>query len=144
MDTPIQTEFRLHVFGNHFRQLDFCRMQILAGGLWQDVDLSFQDVIQAFVAITEIDRRIPHLEIQVRFSGRVIHVTPFAMRENIGMFDIMDSIAKRTVFRFVRQQLSVIRHLLPGMQLILGHFHSFKRDRISIIKERPCVKAAFW
>ena len=51
-------------------ELDLLAMQILARDLRQAVELALQRVVQALVAVAEIDGRVPHLQVEIRRGPR--------------------------------------------------------------------------
>lgn len=51
---------------DHRRQLDLLTMQILTGELRQAAQLLDERLVEANVGVPEIDRRIPHLKIEIR------------------------------------------------------------------------------
>ena len=64
-------------------ELDLGRVQVLARDLRQRVDLALQHVVQARVGIAEVDRRVPHLQIEVRHAARVEQVAALAALEDL-------------------------------------------------------------
>src|ERR1700756_3085870 len=80
-------------------------MQVLAGQLRQRVDLMLQCIIETAVLIAEIDRRVPHLKIEVRDSLIVKQVTAVASRENLRRVRVMNGIAVRTVTAVFLQEI---------------------------------------
>ena len=58
-------EFLLGIAGDDRRELDLLAVQILRGDLRQRVELAFHGVGEALVLVAEVDRRVPHLQVEV-------------------------------------------------------------------------------
>ncbi|RMO59452.1 hypothetical protein ALQ29_05598 [Pseudomonas marginalis pv. marginalis] len=102
--TTVEAEFFLGVDRDHFRQLDLAFVQVLAGDLRQGVDLLFQRVVQARVGVAEVDRRVPHLQVEVGLVFGVPHIGAFATAENTWRLDVVDGVAIGAVFGFFIQK----------------------------------------
>ena len=100
----VEAEFLLGVHRDHFRQLDLALVQVLAGDLRQGVDLLFQRVVQARVGVAEVDRRVPHLQVEVGLVFGVPHVGAFAAAENTRRLDVVNGVAVGAVLGFFIQK----------------------------------------
>ena len=83
-------------------------MQILASQLWQLVQLCLQRIDDRFVAIPEIDRRVPHLQIKVSLIVSVIEKAAFAALEEFGYRRVVHSIPVGTVLRLFLAEFFLI------------------------------------
>jgi hypothetical protein len=79
-----------------FRELDLFSVQILAGELRQFVDLLLERIVDAFVAVAEIDGGVPHLEIEIGCFVPIVKIAPFTTFKNVRFFSVMDRVAMRT------------------------------------------------
>ena len=65
VDAALEAELALGGLGQHGGQLDLLAVQILARHLRQPVELAPRRLVEALVAVAEIDGRIPHLQVEV-------------------------------------------------------------------------------
>ncbi len=83
----------LGVLRDHFRQLDLGWVQILAGHLRQRVQLALHDLGQALVLVAEVDRRVPHLQVEELGALGVVHERAFAAGEELRVGQVVHRIA---------------------------------------------------
>jgi hypothetical protein len=57
-------ELGLGIQRNNSCKLDFLAVEILARDLWQPIELSLGGFVQTLVAVTEVYRRVPHLQVE--------------------------------------------------------------------------------
>ena len=93
MNPSLAPELALGVLGDHGRQFHLFAVQVLRGDLRQPVELPMCGVVQAFVAIAEIDGGIPHLQIEKRRAGLIVDVGAFAFLEEFRFCRVVDRIA---------------------------------------------------
>ncbi|MNS87056.1 hypothetical protein D3C72_1209850 [compost metagenome] len=108
MHTALLAPFFFGILCNEFGKLDFGGMQILACDLRQLPKLLDHPVFKTFILVAKIHGRIPHLQVQIRYAGVVIHVAAVAAGKYLGWIDVVDSVAKRAILCFVSQQLGGI------------------------------------
>ncbi len=134
MHATLQAELLLRVDGNRLGQLDAGLMQILAGDLRQHVDLALQRVVEALVAVAEVDRRVPHLQIEERHAGGVVHPAAFAMAEDLRRIDVVNGVAKGAVLRLIGQQL---RRQESRRLRRSGRKRSWEQGLVNYLRVRP-------
>jgi hypothetical protein len=83
-------------------------VQILAGDLRQLVELALQGLVVPRIRVAEIDRRIPHLQIEKRRAGGIVKIAAFAAVEDLRRFLVVDRVAERAVRRLVGKKLAFI------------------------------------
>ena len=100
LDPSLQAEgpqtFQRQLLGHQH----FFFVEILAGELREPVQLRLQGIDDALVAIAEIDRRVPHLEIEVGFLLAVVEEAAFAVLKEFRHGRIMDGVSMGAIFRF--------------------------------------------
>jgi len=101
-------ELALHVLSNGLGELDTSLVEVLAGHLRQHVDLALQRIVQALIAVTEIDRGVPHLQVEERHVRRVVHPAAFTAAEDLRRVHVVHGVAEGAVLGFVAQQLRVV------------------------------------
>src|SRR5205085_10067929 len=101
-------ELRLGVAGDQRRKLDLLAMQVLARDLRQAVDLALQGLVQALVGVAEVDRRVPHLEIEERRAGEIVEERALAGREDLRRLGVVHGVAVRAVLRLEREKLGFL------------------------------------
>lgn len=92
-------------------------MQILRGDLRQRVELALDGVVEALVAIAEVDGGVPHLQVEEFVTGAVVHERAFAAGEDLGRVHVVHGVAVRAVLRLERQDL-LVGHLCSLAQVI--------------------------
>ena len=80
VDAALQPELLLGRLGQHGGELDLLAVQVLARHLRQPVELAPRGIVEALVAIAEIDGRVPHLQIEVGAALRVVEERALAAR----------------------------------------------------------------
>ena len=73
VDAALVAELGLGVLGDHRGQFDLLAVQVLRGDLRQAVQLTVGGVVQALVAVAEIDGRVPHLQVEEFTALGVVH-----------------------------------------------------------------------
>ncbi|MNF89182.1 hypothetical protein D3C84_716960 [compost metagenome] len=104
MHAPVQAELVPGIDRYHLRELDLALVQILAGDLRQRIDLLFQCIVQAGVGVAEVDRRIPHLQVEIGLVAGVPDIRAFAAAENTGWFYVVDGVAVGAIAGFFFQK----------------------------------------
>lgn len=72
MHAPRLAKVALDAFDYDVGKLNLFFMEILASQLGQLVNLFLESIVDALVGVSEIDRRIPHLQIEERRFRRII------------------------------------------------------------------------
>ena len=108
MHAAFAAEFALGILADRGRQLDLLAVQILRGDLRQPIDLALQRLVEARIRISEIHRRIPHLQIEERRAGAVIDKGPFAALEQFWRLAVMHRVAMRAVARLELQEAAFL------------------------------------
>jgi ABC-type branched-subunit amino acid transport system ATPase component len=85
-------------------------VQILARNLRQPIHLTDDRVVQALIAVAEVDGRVPHLQVKIFATGAVVHERAFAAIEDLRRIGVVHRIAMRTV------------HVLKGQKLRLAPY----------------------
>ena len=85
------------VLGDARGHFHFLRVQVLAGELWQAVNLPLQGIAQALVFVTKARRGIPHLQIEVGSPFLVVKVTALAIDKDFRGFKIVYRVAKGAI-----------------------------------------------
>ena len=100
-------------------------MHVLTGDLRQPVDLALERVVQAAVGVAEVDRRVPHLQVEILAALGIVQIGAFAALEELGL-RIVNRVTVRTVNRFELQQLGGVQFML-GVTLWAGAGRQPKR-----------------
>src|SRR5215475_2594740 len=96
-------------------ELDLFAVKILACKLRQLVELDRHGVIEARIAVTEIDRGVPHLQVEIFPAFDVIEKGALATFEQLGRIGVMHRIAVRAIKRFERQEVRLV--VPPGARI---------------------------
>lgn len=100
LDPSLQAEgpqtFQRQLLGHQH----FFFMEILAGELREAIQLGLQGIDDALVAIAKIDRRVPHLEIEIGLLLAVVEEAAFAILEKFRDGRIMDRVSMGAIFCF--------------------------------------------
>ncbi len=108
MHAALHAPLPFGILRDHLRQLDLGRMQVLAGDLRQGVDLTLQHIVQALVGVAEVDRRVPHLQVEERRAGGVVQIAALAALEDLRRIGVVDRIAERAVARFQLEEIALL------------------------------------
>src|SRR5574337_924219 len=79
---------------------DLFFVEILARQLGQLIELRLERIHNALIAIAEVYRRVPHLEIQVWFVVAIIEKAALAALKELGNGRVVHCIAMRAILRF--------------------------------------------
>src|SRR5262245_4749949 len=112
MHAALAAEFLLGVAGDDGRQLDLFAVQILACNLRQPLKLLAHGGVEALVAITEVDRRVPHLQVEVFFALRVVEEGAVGPLEDLRRIGVVYGVAVRTIGSLEGEQLALGEPLL--------------------------------
>src|SRR6185295_8048164 len=116
MHPSLFAEFALGILGNERGQLDLFPVQILARHLRQAIELAAHGGIEARIAIAEVYRRVPHLQIEEFAPFRVEQERALAAVEDLRRVGVVHGIAVRAVFVLKREKLC-LRQLVCGRHL---------------------------
>ena len=134
MHAPLLVPFAPGVLGDRLGKLDLGRMQVLARDLRQGVELLLHRLVEARIGIAEVDRRIPHLQVEVRHAGGVEEVAALAAREDLRRLDVVDGVAERAIAASsARSCASVMAEGLGGKR---------KRGRLLRARRQPSATRA--
>ena len=104
MDAALAAKLLLGVLGDHRREFNFLAMQILAGDLRQAIELFLHGIVQTRVGVTEVDRRVPHLQVEKLPTLTIINIRAFAALKHLWRVGVVDGVTMRTVLRLKRKQ----------------------------------------
>ncbi len=93
MHAAFLAKLLLCVARDHRRQLDLLAMQVLACDLGEPVELPLRRVDKAGIAISEVNRRVPHLEIQILAPFAIEEERAFAAIEDLGRLHVVNGVA---------------------------------------------------
>src|SRR5262249_32925535 len=79
----LERELLLGVARDQRGELDLLAVQVLARDLRQAVDLALERVVEPAVGVAEIDRRVPHLQIEIFAPGGVVDERALAALEDL-------------------------------------------------------------
>src|SRR5262249_53884853 len=108
MHAAIVAELRLRVARDQRGELDLLAMQVLARDLRQPVDLALERVVEATVGIAEIDRRVPHLQVEIFAAGDVVEERAVAAIEDLRLLGVVNGVAVRAVERLEAHELGLV------------------------------------
>src|SRR6266545_296531 len=108
MHADLETELGLGIARDQGGELDLLAMEILARHLRQLVDLPLERVVEPTVAVAEIDRRVPHLQVEVLAPGAVIEKGALAALEQFRRVGVVDRIAMRAIERLELEKLGFL------------------------------------
>jgi hypothetical protein len=94
MNAALHAESFLTILGDPRRDLHFFGMQVLARELGQTIHLILQRCVQPGILVPETRGGIPHLKIEVGKAILIVKIGTFAINEDLGRLEIVDSIAK--------------------------------------------------
>ncbi|GBL40566.1 hypothetical protein EMGBD2_18240 [Nitrospirota bacterium] len=133
LDSSLQAEgpqtFQSQLLGHQH----FVFMEILAGKLRKPVQLGLQRIDDALVAIAEIDRRVPHLEIEVGFLFAVVEKASFAVLKKFRHGRVMDRVSMRAILGFFFTERFFTE---------MDHWERFHAMRASCGKRRSATSAS--
>ena len=93
MHAPFHAIVALYVRANGFREVDFFPMQVLRRKLRQGINLTLQHLIEASIAVAEVNRRIPHLQIEIRRVVLIKQIAAVTTCKHLGRVGIVHGIA---------------------------------------------------
>src|SRR5262245_64686932 len=105
MNAALLAELAFRVRCDQRSQLDLFPVQILTRQLRQAVELTPHGRVEPRVAVAEVDRRVPHLQVEVRAALGVEQEGALAAVEDLRRIGVVHRVAVRAVFVFQRQKL---------------------------------------
>ena len=120
MDAAPGAEFLLGVPGDDGGELDLLAMQVLARHLGKTIERAPHRCVEARIAVAEVHRRVPHLQIEEGAALGIEQERALAGVENLGRIDVVHRIAVRAVPVLQGQELRLRQPLLLGAQGSLG------------------------
>jgi hypothetical protein len=114
----LHAELARGVAGDGGGKLDLLAVQILARELGQAVELAAHDVGQAWVGVAEVDRRVPHLQVEVGAPTCVVQERAFAGLEDLRRLAVVDGIAVRAVQGLEGEQFVLVTQRTRFMQVV--------------------------
>ncbi len=100
----LHAEGALDALADQLRQLDFLPMQVLAGELRQPIHLGAHCPAHRRVGVAQVDRGVPHLQVEVLPAVQVVEVAALASLEELRLFGVVDRVAVRAEAVLLRQQ----------------------------------------
>src|SRR3990170_4779470 len=107
MHAALAAELGLGVARDDGGELDLLAVQILAGKLRQPGELARERLVEPAVAVAEIDRGVPHLQVEVGAAGGVVEEAALAALKNFRR-GIVHGVAVRAIEGLELEQLALV------------------------------------
>jgi len=98
-----KSELPFGILSDPFGQLDLRRMKVLARDLRQGLHLAQHHRFEALVLVAEVDRGIPHLQVEVGHPFGVVHVASIASCKYLWRIDVVHGVAEGAVACLIDQ-----------------------------------------
>ena len=109
MHAALGAELARRVAADVGRKLDLLAMQVLACHLRQAVELAPHRLVEARIGVAEVDRGVPHLQVEVRAALHVVDVGAFAALEDLRWVGVVHRVAVRAIQSLEGEQLLLLR-----------------------------------